>query len=78
MTTPAKKSPRFESKPEPAPLERLTYGLNELAAVIGVSRRSIERDRSAGRFPKPDMKIGKRPLWRVETIQEWIKGGGSK
>ncbi len=73
-------TPRIDRAPTPeaAAPQRLTYGLNELAAVIGVSRRSIERERSAGRFPKPDVKIGKRPFWRVETIRKWAEGGGSR
>jgi hypothetical protein len=43
----------------------------------GVSRRTIERERSAGRFPLPDLHIGKAPLWRPETIRRWVEGGGS-
>jgi predicted DNA-binding transcriptional regulator AlpA len=55
---------------------RLTLRLDELAASLGVSRRSIERERSAGRFPPPDLTIGRMPLWRPETIRAWIEGGG--
>ena len=76
MTTPAKKAPRLESKPEAAAPERLTYRLDELADALGVSRRTIERERSAGRFPRPDLTIGKMPLWRVETIRQWVEGSG--
>ena len=32
---------------------RLTYRLDEVAADLGVSRRLIERERAAGRFPGP-------------------------
>lgn len=56
----------------PPMLERLIYRMNDLSVVLGVSRRTIERERSAGRFPLPDLRIGKAPLWRVETIREWI------
>jgi predicted DNA-binding transcriptional regulator AlpA len=63
--------------PEPAaPALRLTLRLNELAPALGVSRRAIERERAAGRFPKPDLIIGRMPLWRPETILTWIAGGG--
>ncbi|WP_435009927.1 helix-turn-helix transcriptional regulator [Tundrisphaera lichenicola] len=55
---------------------RLTLRLDELAKAIGVSRRTIERERSAGRFPAPDIKVGKAPLWKPETILKWIDGGG--
>jgi predicted DNA-binding transcriptional regulator AlpA len=56
--------------------ERLTFRLDELASALGVSRRTIERERSAGRFPKPDLCIGKAPLWKPQTIRDWIDKGG--
>ena len=61
------------SKPS---LDRMTYRLDDVAAALGISRRAIERERSAGRFPRPDLKIGRMPLWRPETIREWIEKGG--
>lgn len=63
---------------DPKPTEafdRLTYRLDEVARRLGISRRTIERLRSAGRFPKPDLTIGKMPLWRPETIHAWIERG---
>ncbi|WP_169979476.1 helix-turn-helix transcriptional regulator [Tautonia rosea] len=67
---------RFEAPTRP-PVDRLALRLDEVAEAIGVSRRTIERERSAGRFPKPDRKIGKVSLWSVETIRAWIEGGGA-
>jgi hypothetical protein len=58
------------------PVERLTLRLDELAAALGVSRRIIERERSAGRFPAPDLHIGRVPLWRVETARAFLERGG--
>jgi hypothetical protein len=58
------------------PVARLTYGLEELAAALGVSRRIIERERAAGRLPPPDARVGKRVLWRQETIKAWLERGG--
>jgi predicted DNA-binding transcriptional regulator AlpA len=55
---------------------RLTLRLEDLVGAFGVSRRTIERERSAGRFPAPDLHIGKAPLWKPETIRRWIDGGG--
>lgn len=56
---------------------RLAYRLSELAAALGVSRRILERERAAGRLPRPDLHIGRVPLWRVETAREWLaKGDG--
>ncbi len=57
---------------------RLTYRLDKVAAALGVSRRTIERERSAGRFPKPDLMIGKAPLWSPETLTRWVSEGGSR
>src|SRR5689334_22733593 len=60
-------------------IEPLAYRLDELADALGVSRRAIERERAAGRFPKPDLVIGKMPLWRPETVRGWLdKGGGCR
>jgi hypothetical protein len=54
---------------------RLTYGIDEVARALGISRSGIERVRRAGRFPRPDLMIGKRPFWRVETIHRYIENG---
>jgi hypothetical protein len=59
------------------PAERMALRLDELAAARGVSRRSIERERSAGRFPAPDLYIGRVPLWRVETARAFLERGGA-
>lgn len=57
-------------------VEPLTYRFEDLAEAIGVSRRFLERELSAGRLPKPDLRLGKVPLWRVETIRNWLERGG--
>jgi predicted DNA-binding transcriptional regulator AlpA len=57
-------------------VDRLAYRLDEVAATLGVSRRVIERERSAGRFPRPDLTVGKMPLWTVETVRAYVKRGG--
>ena len=60
------------------PAERLLWRLAEVAKALGMSRRTIERERSAGRFPALDLHIGKAPLWRPETIRRWVEGGGCR
>lgn len=74
------KTPRGLASPDvaaPTPSgARLAYRLGELAESLGISRRTLERERSAGRFPAPDLHIGKAPLWKPETIRRWIDGGG--
>lgn len=60
----------------PLVLTRFALRLDEVAKALGVSRRAIERERSAGRFPIADCHIGKCPLWAPETIRRWVEGGG--
>jgi excisionase family DNA binding protein len=50
--------------------------VDDLARILNASRRTIERLRSAGKLPKPDLLIGKMPRWRHETVRDWIEGGG--
>lgn len=63
-------------RPTPPPIERLAYRLDEVATSLGMSRRTLERERSAGRFPRPDLHIGRAPLWTPETLRRWVEGGG--
>lgn len=67
-----------EATTTPAAPARLVYRLDDLVELLGVSRRTLERERSAGRFPRPDLQIGKAPLWKPATIQAWVDAGGSK
>jgi predicted DNA-binding transcriptional regulator AlpA len=55
---------------------RLALRLEDVSRALGVSRRAIERERSAGRFPAPDRHIGRMPVWKPETIRRWLDGGG--
>jgi hypothetical protein len=41
-----------------------------------VNRRTIERLRSAGKFPKPDLHVGKAPLWKPASVVAWVERGG--
>jgi predicted DNA-binding transcriptional regulator AlpA len=70
--------------PEPAtsnvsPLSEavITWRKKAVARALGISERALERERSAGRFPRPDLVIGRMPLWRPETIREWVERGGA-
>jgi predicted DNA-binding transcriptional regulator AlpA len=51
---------------------RLALRMADLTRLTGLSRRLIERERSAGRFPQPDRVVGRCPLWRPETISAWL------
>jgi hypothetical protein len=60
------------------PSARLVWRLDEVARCLGLSRRSLERERAAGRFPPPYLTIGRMPLWRPETVRDWTEGGGRR
>ena len=76
MTTPFANLSHEAPPPDAATIRRMTLRLDEVSRALGVSRRAIERERSAGRFPKPDLVIGRMPLWKPETIRAWVEGGG--
>jgi excisionase family DNA binding protein len=46
--------------------------VDDLARTLNASRRTIERMRSAGKLPRPDLLIGKMPRWKQSTIREWL------
>jgi excisionase family DNA binding protein len=50
--------------------------IDDVAAVLAVDRRTVERLKSSGRLPKPTLKIGRMPRWKAETIRAWIDAGG--
>jgi predicted DNA-binding transcriptional regulator AlpA len=50
--------------------------IDDLAALLNCSRRLVERMRSAGKIPKPDIHVGKCPRWKPATIRAWIERGG--
>jgi predicted DNA-binding transcriptional regulator AlpA len=47
----------------------------DLARILGVSKRMIERMRSASRFPAP-IYIGRLPRWEPSVIREFVARGG--
>jgi predicted DNA-binding transcriptional regulator AlpA len=60
----------------PTALPKLALRIAEVAKALGVGRRTIEKYRAAGKFPRPDRHIGKCPVWSPETIRKWIEEGG--
>ena len=55
--------------------------IDEVCSVRNESRRTGERERSAGLWPKPDFFVGtgtrKSPRWRAETIRRWLDAGAA-
>jgi hypothetical protein len=56
-------------------IEPLALRIDELAKALSVSRRALERELAAKRFPGPDLHIGRMPLWRVESVTAWLARG---
>ena len=58
-----------------ASIEPLLH-IDDLAELLSCSRRLVERMRSAGKVPKPDIHVGRCPRWKPATIRAWIERGG--
>jgi predicted DNA-binding transcriptional regulator AlpA len=52
-------------------MPRWALRLDEIEATFGVSKRLIQKEISAGRFPKP-LKIGRVSVWSVEALREFL------
>jgi predicted DNA-binding transcriptional regulator AlpA len=66
-------APGLQAAADIEPLLRMA----DLARVLNCSRRGVERMRSAGRLPAPDLYVGNRsPRWKPATLREWIEKGG--
>jgi hypothetical protein len=54
---------------------------DDITAQLNISDRYFRYMRSAGKFPEPDVRIGRLLLWADETVERWIaaqmKSGGS-
>lgn len=47
--------------------------IDELAQVLGTSVRTIERARSAGTFPIPELaSIDRKPRWSRQVVREFL------
>ncbi len=69
------------AKPESVPIhDRLAWDLADIANLLGMSKRFLERERAAGKIPPPDIRLGRRLLWRPATINRWLdsQGGGRR
>lgn len=58
-------------------IKKQVMNLNDVLALLGISKSTLYRLIDAGSFPKP-FKLGVRlNAWRVETVETWLmaKGG---
>jgi hypothetical protein len=64
---------------EPADDLEPALKLTDVCKLRSQSRRTGERERSAGLWPKPDFFVGagprKSPRWWPRTIRRWMSGG---
>jgi prophage regulatory protein len=61
---------------EPAPrshIRPLFYGLDDVAAVLSLSTRGVQRLVQEGNFPKPRAVSTRRVAWLVREIEEWAE-----
>jgi excisionase family DNA binding protein len=47
---------------------------DEVAAMLGISERTLWRLLSAGKVPKP-VRFGRSTRWRLADVNEWIEEG---
>ena len=62
----------------PAPGMEPLLGIADLATYLNCSRRLVERMRSAGKVPPPDLHVGRMPRWKPETVRRWTEQGGMR
>ena len=59
------------SAPARQGLPRLFLWKRDVAAMLGVSLRTLERMISTGEIPAPDRRLRGRPAWMAATIYGW-------
>ncbi|WP_461382562.1 helix-turn-helix transcriptional regulator [Devosia indica] len=48
------------------------HPISEVLKITGLSRRTIYREVSAGRFPRPVQLSSRRVGWRSAEVQDWL------
>ena len=65
----------MSDQPSAGNLEPL-LSAKDVARILNCSVRTLQRLRSAGKIPRPDIRLGRMPRWKAETIKVWIANGG--
>ena len=57
-----------------SPFKKVTPSLtlNEVLAVLKYEKSWLNSQMKAGKFPKPDRKVGKKNLWSPEVIEQYL------
>jgi predicted DNA-binding transcriptional regulator AlpA len=63
-----------EALNQPVSLKPLVVEAADAARLCGVSRTSWYSLRAAGKIPRP-VRLGRRVLWRVAELEDWVKEG---
>jgi predicted DNA-binding transcriptional regulator AlpA len=63
----------------PTPLrEQAIVKIDQLATMLGVSKRQLFRWKAAGQLPPYDLKIGQTRGWWVSTVRAWSEARRSE
>lgn len=49
---------------------------SDLERILQIDSRTIDRMRSTGKLPKPDLFLSRMPRWKASTVRAWIEAGG--
>jgi excisionase family DNA binding protein len=69
----AEPAPRRYARPNRPPTpETLTIPLAGVAAMLGISMRTLERMIAIGDFPRP-IRVGKQRMYRRSSVERWLE-----
>ena len=75
MTTRAEGTDRQAGSAVVVAAEPLLVGCQDAARLVGIPYRSFQRALANGRVPPATTRIGRRRLWAVEELREWVRAG---
>ena len=55
-----------------------TMSIETVAKLANLTVRSVASYLARGSMPAPDYRVGKSPLWKVETIETWLSARPGK
>ena len=50
----------------------------DIAAMLRIHVRTLNRLLATGKFPEPSAMVNRRPLWRRAAVERWIDSGGTE